>query len=58
MLKRLLGTQEDVDLITSLCANMTDTHDQPYFETMKGPAVSSTSRARLTDAQAALLSFC
>lgn len=24
MLKRLLGTQEDVDLITSLCANMTD----------------------------------
>lgn len=25
MLKRLLGTQEDVDLITSLCANMADT---------------------------------
>lgn len=42
MLKRLLGTQEDVDLITSLCTNMNDILKKPYFETMKKLAVYST----------------
>lgn len=43
MLERLLGTQEDIDLITGLCADIKDTQE-PYCDIEKGLAVSSTSR--------------